>query len=374
MNNCKKHFVLFLLCVFCLYLTFMFASCQEMDFYSLPSIDCSDAKSVEGLSCGKSSVSEGEVEIISYSGEQVGPVHTIQTRLGRMDILFVVDDSASMMKELASIANQFDLFLETIKKVDYRIAITTTDWIENQGRFLTFPNNRDFLDNPNRDHLIHSENIGYFQRTIQRPVGQVSDERGIYVLNQVLEHSENAHFFRPHAVFVVIIVSDEDERSTGGRGELPFLLEQNDLPETFFRRFSNKNKYSIVTVHSIIVPPGDISCVHQAGGVDGTIYAQASNPSPEILAKYGNIRKGHVGSICSSNYSSQLGPIADKLIDVPSFPLPCFPSKDHISVKVNQNKLNFKVKGRKLLIEDKVSFGAKVEVSFRCLKNRAKQG
>ena len=153
----------------------------------------------------------------------------------------------------------------------------------------------------------------------------------------------------------------------------PLLLEEDDLPETFFRKVSVKNRYSSVAVHSIIVPPGDMSCAKQAGGVDGTIYAQASNPSPEILNKYGNIRRGHVGSICSGNYSSQLGPIADTLVDVPPFTLPCFSSKDYISVKVgNRDKINFKVKGRRVLIEDRVSFDTKVKVSFRCLKKRSR--
>ena len=369
-NNCKKYFILFLLLPSCLYLVFMFVGCQGIDFYSLDSFDCSGEGNVEGLSCGES------VTIDSHSDKKVGPLHTIRTRLGQMNILFVVDNSGSMEEELASIANQFDPFLETIRKVDYRIAITTTDWINNQGWFLKFPNNRSFLDNPNRDHLIHSQNVRYFQQTIQRPAGDINDERGIYVLNQVLENSESDDFFRPHSLFVVIIVSDEDERSTGGRQwshttDPPLLLEEDDLPETFFRKVSAKNRYSTVTVHSIIVPPGDTSCVKQAGGVDGTIYAQASSPSSEILSKYGNIRRGRVGSICSSNYSSQLGPIADTLIDVPPFTLPCFSLKDYISVKVgNQDKINFRVRGRKVLIEDRVSFDAKVAVSFRCLKNK----
>ncbi len=366
---CKKYLVLCLVFAFCVCLNFLFIGCQGTDFYSLASFDCSEEGNVEGLSCGESIIDEG-VEIENYKDSQLGPVNTIRTRLGRMDILFVVDNSVSMTEELASIANQFDPFLETIKKADYRIAITTTDWVNNQGRFLEFPNNRYFLDNPDGDSSVHNENVVHFQNTIQRPVGNTNDERGIYVLNQVLEHSENDDFFRPHSLLVVIIVSDEDERSTGGRGESPLPLEQDDLPETFFRKVSRKHKYSIVTVHSIIVPPGDLACAKQASGVDGTIYAQASDPSAATLAQYGNIQKGHVGSICSSNYSSQLGPIADTLVNVPPFPLPCFPSEDHVSFKIDRKKVKVRVDRRKLFIEDKAFFGAKIKVSFRCLKNR----
>ncbi len=381
-------------------LGFYIVGCQDLDFSAIPEYNCEEEINVEGVSC-----EEPEIEANMYEGEstdgeadgeggsdgegreprdprvrtgkppiQYGSRTTIQTVIGKIDILFVVDNSGSMKEELASIANQFDSFLNSIRDMDYRIAMITTDWLNDRGRLLQFPNGRTFLGNPNRISSVHNENVAHFQKTVKRPVGNTDDERGIYALNMALDNSSNADFFRPHTIFVVIIVSDEDERSYGGyappgqHGNVP-PLESYDLPETFFRKFSHQNKYSTLYVHSIIIKPGDTSCVGKAGGLEGRIYAQASNPSSAILAKYGNIRKGHVGSICSSNYSSQLGPIGDLHLNEVILPLPCFPASNSVSLKVDGKSVGFRVVDRQIVVNERVSFGAQAKYSFYCKKN-----
>lgn len=307
------------------------------------------------------------------SNNRYRPNASITTRLGRINILFVVDNSKSMEEELAGIANQFDTFLENIKKADYQIAITTTEigYGKNNGRFVEFSNGQKFLSNPAGDILIHRQNVQYFQETIKPVVDNTDDERGIYALNAALDNAENDMFFRPHSLFVVIVISDEDERSYGGRvpegriGTVP-PLESYDEPETFFRKASHKNTYSIVSLHSIIVKPGDTQCQAQSGGVEGRIYAEASNPSPDIISRYGNIRPGHLGSICATDYNSQLGPIANTLLEVPPISLPCFPEIRSVYLKVNRRDVRFRVEGRKVIIADPVSFGSEARVLFRC--------
>ena len=383
------------------FLVFYIVGCQDLDFSSIPDFDCEAELEVEGVSCiepelgatlydeegnpieGASSGSDGGDPNDPDDDDDDGnnrrrvlrPNTAINTVLGKINILFVVDNSGSMTEELRSIANQFTSFLDNIKKTDYRIAIITTDWINDRGQFLLFPNGQKFLSNPGGDSSLHNQNVGYFQQVVKRPVGDNDDERGIYALNMALDNSSHSDFFRPHSLFMVIIVSDEDERSFGGKvpegayGEV-LQLETYDLPDTFFRKVSHHNQYSIVEVHSIIIPPGDQGCKSQAGGVEGRIYAQASNPSDDILRRYGNIRRGHVGSICSSNYSSQLGPIADTLLSVPPIPLPCFPVEGSVALQVEGRRVNFRVEDRKVVIEDKVSFGSKARVAFRCDRSR----
>ena len=417
------------------FLVYIIIGCQELHFEAIPEFDCSEEADVEGVSCLDPELSadifdedeweEGEDTDGDGDGDRDGTdsdrdgdrdrdgtdsdrdgdrngtgtgrdgdrdgtdtdanddaepeerdisysrATAITTKLGRINILFVVDNSGSMKEELESIANQFDSFLSSIKKADYRIAITTTDWIEDRGRFLEFPNGEIFLSNPNRHGSKHNENVRLFQETVKRPIGNMDDERGIYSLNMALDNMDHADFFRPHSLFMVIMISDEDERSYGGQvpeglyGTVP-ELEPYDLPETFFRKVSHQIKYSIVSVHSIIVPPGDSACRAQSGGVEGRIYAQLSQPSSEILSKYGNIRSGHIGSVCSSNYSSQLGPIADTLSEVPPVSLPCFP-KGEVFFEVDGRRVGYRVEGRQLIItEDEVSFGAKARIVFRC--------
>ena len=413
-NDCGKWYIkslMFMSFIGVGFLVFYIVGCHNMDFSAIPTYNCEEEMNVEGVSCDKP-----EIDVVLFEKEndngandggntgdrndggntgdgnggkagntnykektpatrslsrQYGSRTTIQTVVGKIDLLFVVDNSGSMREELASIANQFDPFLDSIRNMDYRIAIITTDWLVDRGRFLLFPDGKKFLGNPNRVSSVHNENVRYFQKTVQRPVGNTDDERGIYALNMALDNASNANFFRPHALFVVIIVSDEDERSYGGRvgqyGNAVPSLESYDLPETFFRKFSHQHRYSILYVHSIIVPPGDTSCANEKA-IEGRIYAQASNPSPEILAKYGNIRKGHVGSICSNNYSSQLGPIVDRHLSEVILPLPCFPVPNSVSLKVNERNVGFRVVDRQVIITERVSFGAKAKYSFYCKK------
>ena len=357
-------------------LSFYIVGCQDVLISPLPKYDCEDEINVEGVSCG-----DPETEIAIYDTEeqvvhpqspeaplpvQASPKTIINTILGRINIVFVMDDSGSMSEEQDSIATQFNSFLEDIRLTDYRIAITTTDINADGGRFLMFPDGHYFLENPEKSNSVHSRNVHYFQKTIKRPIGTNVDERGIYALNKVLDHGYS-EFFRPHSLFMVVIVSDEDERSNGGKsGEKP--LEAYDLPDTFFRKVSHHNKFSVVSVHSIIVKPGDQACAEDAGGFEGNVYARASRPSSAIRSKYGNILTGHVGSICSTNYSSQLGPIADTLVSVPPFPLPCFPELNSIRLEIDGSPVNISVNGRQIIINEAVSFGSKARIEFRCKK------
>ena len=139
-------------------------------------------------------------------------------------------------------------------------------------------------------------------------------------------------------------------------------LEEFDKPVTFFRRSQQQLPYVTVTVHSIIVPPGSNCatnpCAPSGVRIEGKIYAQASKPSSSILSTYGNVRTGHIGSICSSDYSSQLGPIADILINTPSIPLHCPPVSGKVKVRVDGDKVKFRVEGNKIIIEESVSFNS----------------
>ena len=372
------------------FLVFYIVGCQDLQFEHIPDVDCDEeADMVEGLSCGDLEKIDADIykqtdfptsstdggNTTGYSNplkptEKRGFV--LDTKVGKISVLFVLDDSQSMKEELASIANQFDRFLDTIKRMDYRIAIVTTD--SGYVQFVTFSNGQNILSNPNRDSQTHKNNVRLFQAAVQQPATGVNDERGIYVLNQVVRTMGHTGFFVPHSLFLSIIVSDEDERSYGGmvpEGLVPTLdnpilpLEEDDKPVTLFRNISQKLPFVTATVHAIIVPPGDTSCRSQSGGVEGRIYAQAAKPSGQILSQYGNLRKGHVGSICSLNYSSQLGPIANMLIDAPTIPLHCIPKKV-TSVRVGGKEVEFQLEGRKIIIKETVPLDAYATVNFYC--------
>ena len=171
----------------------------------------------------------------------------LKPALGKISILFVIDTSRSMTEELQSIGSQFDPFLSTIRTMDYRVAIVTADSMD--GSFLVFSNGQSFLSNPEKENSKHRENVKLFQEKMagltKTTAGE--DERGIFVLNQVLRIQAESGFFVPHSLFMAIIVSDEDERTYGGKfpqlSEGCFLsgdntvlpLEEDDKPGAFFQ-------------------------------------------------------------------------------------------------------------------------------------------
>ena len=216
---------------------------------------------------------------------------------GEVDMLFVNDNSGSMYQEQVKMAERFPGFLDSIYRLDYRIAIVTTDIYQNGGGFLTFPNGSKFLANTSR--LMdgrHSENIGHFQNTIKRqetlncdlsgyqncPSG---DERGIYAMNLAITRPDQRSFFRAGGHLAVVILSDENERSSGDPNIHPdYPIQRLDTPLSFVE---NTKQYlgttKSVSVHSIIIRPGDAECFNlqnsQGSGTKGyygTYYAQLS--------------------------------------------------------------------------------------------------
>ncbi len=376
-------------------LTFYMISCQDLNFQSIPGASCDETiEMVDGLSCGD--VGGVNADTYEYEDEDEDEYEdkgsdpntsqsrpfTLVTRLGKISILFIIDTSGSMKEELASISTQFDPFLQKIRRMDYQVAITTVESIN--GQFLTFENGQKILSNPTKKSSVHKENVKQFQQKMENlPVATTSDERAIFVLNKVLDAQAQSGFFPSHSLFLAIIVSDEDERSYGG--VLPSLpsdcmvletvsahpLEEFDKPVTFFRKSQQQLPYVTVTVHSIIVPPGSSDCATNPCApsgvrIEGKIYAQASKPSSAMLSTYGNVRTGHIGSICSSDYSSQLGPIADILINTPSIPLHCNPVSGKVKVRVGGDKVKFRVEGNKIIIEESVSFNSYAKVRYYC--------
>jgi hypothetical protein len=60
----------------------------------------------------------------------------------KLDMLWVVDNSASMCQEQWALSQQFDQFVEVMQdgfNVDLRVAVTTTDAISNAGKFVNTP-------------------------------------------------------------------------------------------------------------------------------------------------------------------------------------------------------------------------------------------
>lgn len=296
---------------------------------------------------------------------------------GLVDILIVNDNSGSMSFEQAKMASAFSGFLTSINNLDYRIGMTTTDVSDTRqrigtvsnlgynppgpyngngalqdGKLIDFGSGQKYIDRStyNKETLFNNtvrrpetatcENSGF----TQCPSG---DERGIYAATLSVKNHVTA-FARPTAHLAVIILSDEDERGVSKynpcnysgsadksnceaiKSGYPF--ETMDEPQNFVDTFRSAYPNKTVSVHSIIVKPGDISCRNAQTG-------QVPAPMPVLgqegyaYAQLTSLTGGVLGNICESNYTSQLQNIGYTIGEqVTSLPFRCRPLNDQFEV------------------------------------------
>lgn len=369
-----------------------YIGCSEVQFQSAPTATCAAANDSFGAnSCLESP--DGTISL-NYS-----------VRVGEVDILFVDDNSGSMYTEQVEMANRFPGFLDSIRLLNYQIAITTTDissspnnpadqsnqnGLLQDGKFIAFPNGKSILSNPGESTSVHNANISHFQNTIKRPESLAcdgsnftncpsSDERAIFAMNMAMDRSENQSFYRAGGHLAVVILSDEDERSNGGNFS-GFAFEDYDKPSTFVTKTKQQlHPTKTVSVHSIIIRPGDTTCFNlqnsQPGvkGFYGNTYAALSNPSSELKA-LGNIVPGVLGSICSNNYTNELGSISNLIKDqtLGAIQLLCKPLDGSVAVDFDpapNQQITFSVdQDNRVNLSPKAQPGMKVTLSYRCSK------
>lgn len=325
-------------------------SCSPVGFEKDPNFNpCADVK-------GQDCVYNAEKNLLEYS---------LKVKSGMVDILFVVDNSGSMYTEQTRMGERFPNFLNRLSDLDYRIGITTTDVSASpnngpreangngalqNGKLVTFPYGSKYL-------TPSSANIEYqFQNTVRRQETLICeqrnfasqycpsfDERGIYAANLTLDKNPEG-FIRKGAHLAVVILSDEDVRSRGIRpgqaipsGFDGYVLQDYDLPETFFSRVKNQlGTDKTVSIHAVIVRPGDSTCLAQQvngslRGFEGKIYQEFADMADG--KKDGQFQQGYVGSICAEDYGVQMGDIGSKIRDV-SVPiqLACRPRDGSLNV------------------------------------------
>ncbi|MFO0722570.1 MAG: vWA domain-containing protein [Myxococcota bacterium] len=182
----------------------------------------------------------------------------IDAKLAPADILFIVDNSASMADEQENLAQNFQAFIEAlaaIKTGDYQIGIVTTD-LDSVGNERSGLVSSVFHDNAPfaLDHIDGSlcapteiphgcfrgadpagriirasqpiaEQVASFQANVRVGSCGSGNEQGLEAMRAALLNAApgacNQGFLRPGAELVVIIVSDEDDTTLPGHSARP---------------------------------------------------------------------------------------------------------------------------------------------------------
>ncbi len=246
------------------------------------------------------------------------------------DILFVIDTSGSMAEEQALLQNGFPSFTSTINSysggtLDWHIAITTTDVDSvgpgRQGALVPFSGVQSgtyYLDSALNVNVANSA----FQATVALGVSGSGDERGIAGARMMAQRESNpatsVGFLRADTPLSVIVLSDEDERSTRDTSSAEYKpLEAIDEPANFVSGIRALDTLSsglkTITFHSIVT--SSPACLNGAGAYMGSTYMALSA-----------LTNGIVGDICALNksYQDQLASLAVNIVnEARTYTLPC---------------------------------------------------
>lgn len=364
------------------------SACAPVKFGVVPDPGCG----ADGIACIK--VCEGSDCVQEYKIERtVGQ--------GLVDILIVNDNSGSMSTEQRKMADKFPSFIDSLSGLDFHLAMTTTDissrytstpsgsvnpvkngGLLQDGNLIEFASGLKYLSNDSSDKynlfnqtIVRSETIACEEGSFTScPSG---DERGIFAVNLALDRMSD-QFMRPLAHLAVIILSDEDERGLSDKRSISlsgdstmisrYPLESYDKPETLVSRFKESFPDKTLSVHSIIVRPGDKQCLAQqteldkkVRGVEGYSYAKLTE-----------LTGGHLGSICDNDFGSQLSDIASTIQNnVASIPFSCRPVDDQFEVEL-EPKLDHPVNVTAdfdqltLNFDEKLPPLTKITLSYKC--------
>lgn len=317
--------------------------------------------------------------------------YTITTDQQVKDILFVVDVSGSMSEEQAKMGSMFPNFLNILSTVDYRIAITTTDVRDasdlrsntnpadsinghgafQDGNLVPFNDGSSFLNGS----LPLLTEQSFFEQTItweqtltceQNNYVEMycpsGDERGILAAAMTFEKNPK-NFIRPVGHMAVVILSDEDEGSSG------IIVEpEREQPQNFINYFRNIYPNKSLSVHSIVIQPGNSSC-YNAEDRPGHPPGHYGNTYAELTSL---TEGGVLGDICApdSNYSNQLQDIGASVSQVREI-LPCSPINGEVQVDLIPQPMQpidviKNLSQNEILFSRPIPEGTKIRFRFQC--------
>lgn len=219
------------------------------------------------------------------------------------DVLFVVDDSASMIEEQANLTANFAAFVELLgdTTADYRIGVTTTDATAGgalRGEVLT----------PDTEDVVAA-----FAAQVSVGTAGSRDEQGLAMGLRALRPDINPGFLREDGIAHVVFVSDEDDHSPA---ELTSYVES----------------YTLAAIgegpvaHALV---GD----EPEGCLSGTSAADAGTRYLALASTFGGLTE----SICAEDYGVVLEGIGLAVSGWnPLFPLSELPAEDTILVWVDE--------------------------------------
>ncbi|MCM2281720.1 MAG: hypothetical protein NDI61_07725 [Bdellovibrionaceae bacterium] len=261
---------------------------------------------------------------------------------GKIDILWVIDNSGSMASSQQNVADNFSTFIELFnaKNMDYRMAVTTSEAYRAIWQSQEYARLRDGTDatghtgvyviDPSTPDLQQT-----FLTNMLQGVSGTGDERVFQSFKQALTNSINLPygFPRQDAFLSVIIVSDEDDFSHDAQASISGQYSNVGLHTTqsyvdFLDQLtlstSGARSYNVNTI-SIL----DQTCLDTLN---------ASFPGRRIGVRYQELAtatNGIIGSLCG-DFAATLADISNRILELTTaFYLNREPNPESIVVLIN---------------------------------------
>ncbi|RYZ39256.1 MAG: choice-of-anchor D domain-containing protein [Myxococcaceae bacterium] len=275
------------------------------------------------------------VPLIGESSKKVEKTDSfVQQDVSKVDVLFVVDNTASMVEEHPKLVSAIPSFVDAArnKAVDLNLAVTTTGISAvsgacpggalggEAGRFFPVDNARQrilTLATPNVTQVLQQnmqvgqcaqveQGFEAMRRALTSPLVNNADDP-----RTALPNDGNLGFLRDSAALVVVFVGDEDDHSPDAVSTYVQWAQQR----------KGENQPQRATFFAIA--PTSVACATAGGG--GTRYADAA-------AQTG----GEVLNVCAPDYAPLLKQVASKAFSAQErFPLSEEPDAGTVVVSVN---------------------------------------
>jgi hypothetical protein len=276
----------------------------------------------------------------------------LQSELGLLDVLVVVDNSGSMSQEQVELSNRLSDLLSAVSGANWRIGLISTDPQASTTSSTSGPNIQAMITKGD------SMAVEFFAETVKGyGIRGTGNEQGIRQAVNGLKSpgtgtSTSTTWLRDKSSVAVLLVSDEDNCSNGqGCGTSSWAKETH-----------------LTDYLTQIRTPGQDARVYAIHHIPGTTCATAANVGKQYQAVV-EATKGRSGSICDASYAATLRQISDDLKSTlkSQFVLKSEPVAGSVKVFVNDLEIkDFSIAGLTVTFAEstKPGPGARIRVTY----------
>ena len=272
----------------------------------------------------------------------------------QVDILVISDDSSSMSADQKKLGAKFSSFITSLAQIDWHVGVTTTDVSGSKalkGSLAEFASTGQYVLTPTTPDAQ-----SLFEKTVVRKGTGSSNEQPLAATTWAVSKAEtdNRGFFRNQTDFVVLVISDEDEMSTGKNKN---ATQPQQVVDYVKGVWGDSKKFS---AFGIVIQNGDKKCREEQSDEGGTAYYGT------YVSELARITNGTTMSICEKDYGPALKDIGDRVRKlVHSFELKNFPMPGSVEVRLVPNAdIGYRVEGKMVIFDHAPSAGTRIEITY----------